>query len=276
MAQSVSPDLGLASGLSAILAGPGCDRWPDSVGVSHPGGGGLRPDCRGASAGCPRCGSRGAAGVRAVCYLTPGHRGKHLLHRHHHRCDHRPHGSRRLGALPCAGCWPGHACAIWPAATWLCLSLSLQVSGHRLPVRAALVIAVGQVGKLFGIKTGSGSGDFFMEVWQFFFANNTTFRNRVRNLLSTIEPSPRAVLIDLEASARLDIDSIEMLTDLQTELKEEGIELLLANLRAPVRDVLQRSGLIERIGKQHIYLSVEDGVRAFQDGSRQESNREEI
>ncbi len=111
---------------------------------------------------------------------------------------------------------------------------------------------------------------------QFFFANNTTFRNRVRNLLSTIEPSPRAVLIDLEASARLDIDSIEMLTDLQTELKAKGIELLLANVRAPVRDVLQRSGLIERIGKQHIYLSDEEGVRAFQDGSRRESNREEI
>ncbi len=107
---------------------------------------------------------------------------------------------------------------------------------------------------------------------QFFFANNTTFRN----LLSTIEPSPRAVLIDLEASARLDIDSIEMLTDLQTELKAKGIELLLANVRAPVRDVLQRSGLIERIGKQHIYLSDEEGVRAFQDGSRRESNREEI
>ncbi len=111
---------------------------------------------------------------------------------------------------------------------------------------------------------------------QFFFANNTTFRNRVRDLLRTIEPSPRAVLIDLEASARLDIDSIEMLTDLQTELKAEGIELLLANLRAPVRDVLQRSGLIERIGKQHIYPSVEEGVQAFQDGSSRESTREEI
>lgn len=111
---------------------------------------------------------------------------------------------------------------------------------------------------------------------QFFFANNTTFRNRVRDLLRTIELSPRAVLIDLEASARLDIDSIEMLTDLQTELKAEGIELLLANLRAPVRDVLQRSGLIERIGKQHIYPSVEEGVQAFQDGSSRESTREEI
>jgi MFS superfamily sulfate permease-like transporter len=111
---------------------------------------------------------------------------------------------------------------------------------------------------------------------QFFFANNTTFRNRVRDLLRTTEPSPRAVLIDLEASARLDIDSIEMLTELQIELKAQGIELLLANVRAPVRDVLQRSGLIERIGKRHIYLSVEEGVRAFQDGSRQESNREEF
>jgi len=50
----------------------------------------------------------------------------------------------------------------------------------------------------------------------------------------------------------------------QTELKAKGIELLLANVRAPVRDVLQRSSLIERIGKQHIYLSVEEGVRAFQ------------
>jgi len=62
----------------------------------------------------------------------------------------------------------------------------------------------------------------------------------------------------------------------QTELKAKGIELLLANVRAPVRDVLQRSSLIERIGKQHIYLSDEEGVRAFQDGSRRESNREEI
>jgi sulfate permease, SulP family len=111
---------------------------------------------------------------------------------------------------------------------------------------------------------------------QFFFANTNSFRNRVRELLQSTDPSPRAVLIDLQASARLDIDSVEMLTDLQTELKTQDIELLLANVRAPVRDVLQRSGLIERIGKQHIYLSVEEGVRAFQDGSRQESNREEI
>jgi sulfate permease, SulP family len=31
----------------------------------------------------------------------------------------------------------------------------------------ALVIAIEQVGKLFGIKTGGGSGDFFMEFWNF-------------------------------------------------------------------------------------------------------------
>ncbi len=111
---------------------------------------------------------------------------------------------------------------------------------------------------------------------QFFFANNTQFRNRVRDLLRTTDPSPRSVLIDLQATARLDIDSLEMLTELQTELKAKDIELLLASVRAPVRDMLQHSGLADTIGKKHFYLSVEEGVRAFQESSRQESKREEI
>jgi len=111
---------------------------------------------------------------------------------------------------------------------------------------------------------------------QFFFANTTQFRNRVRDLLRTTDHSPRSVLIDLQATARLDIDSLEMLTDLQTELKAKDIELLLASVRTPVRDMLQHSGLADTIGKQHIYLSVEEGVRAFQESSRQESKREEI
>jgi MFS superfamily sulfate permease-like transporter len=99
---------------------------------------------------------------------------------------------------------------------------------------------------------------------QFFFANTTQFRNRVRDLLRTTDPSPRSVLIDLQATARLDIDSLEMLTELQNELQAKDIELLLASVRAPVRDILQRSGLVDTIGKQHIYLSVEEGVRAHE------------
>ena len=62
-----------------------------------------------------------------------------------------------------------------------------------------------------------------------------------------------------QAAAGLDIDNLEMLTNLETGLKAEGIELLLAS----VRDMHQRSGLADIIGKQHIYLTVEEGVRAF-------------
>ena len=72
------------------------------------------------------------------------------------------------------------------------------------------------------------------------------------------------MLIDLQATARLDIDSLEMLTELQNELQAKDIELLLASVRVPVRDMLQRSGLADTIGKQHIYLSVEEGVRAHE------------
>ena len=75
------------------------------MGVRHPGGGDLRSDRQGASTGGACCGSRGAAGVRALRHLTPGRRWQHLLYRHTQRCDHRAHGSRRFGALPGTGCW---------------------------------------------------------------------------------------------------------------------------------------------------------------------------
>ena len=71
----------------------------------------------------------------------------------------------------------------------------------------------------------------------------------VRVLISRSVPT-RSVY---QATAGLDIDNLEMLTNLETGLKAEGIELLLAN----ERDMLQHSGFADIIGKQHTYLTVE-------------------
>ena len=43
----------------------------------------------------------------------------------------------------------------------------------------------------------------------------------------------------------------------------EGVELLLANVRAPIRDLLERSGVAQTIGEEHIYPSIEEGVKGF-------------
>jgi hypothetical protein len=53
------------------------------------------------------------------------------------------------------------------------------------------------------------------------------------------------------------------LAELTKELKAEGVELMLANVRWPIQDLLQRSGVIQVIGEERIYAAVEEGVEDF-------------
>ena len=68
--------------------------------------------------------------------------------------------------------------------------------------------------------------------------------------------------MDMEATSNLDLSTTDMLAELVGELKAQGVELLLANVRVPVRDLLESSGVAQTIGEEHIYLTVEAGVQA--------------
>jgi sulfate permease, SulP family len=78
-----------------------------------------------------------------------------------------------------------------------------------------------------------------------------------------VEPPPLAILLDLGASADLDIGTSDMLRDLTSDLRQASIDLLLAQVRGSVRQRMRRTGLYEHIGEDHIFLSVEAAVRAF-------------
>ncbi len=96
-----------------------------------------------------------------------------------------------------------------------------------------------------------------------FFANDEPLRNHIKELIRTTDPKPRAVRLDLETSSHLDISSADTLAELTKELKAEGVELMLANVRWPIQDLLQRSGVIQVIGEERIYAAVEEGVEDF-------------
>ena len=76
-------------------------------------------------------------------------------------------------------------------------------------------------------------------------------------------PQARAILLDMEASSGLDISSADMLAELVAELKAQGVELLLATVREPIRTMLWRSGVAQTIGEEHIYPVIEEGVEDF-------------
>jgi SulP family sulfate permease len=72
---------------------------------------------------------------------------------------------------------------------------------------------------------------------------------------------PRAMLIDLGAQDKIDLTSIEVLKGLVKDLKSKGIAMYLADVHMPVREFSQRAGLLEIIGEDHIYPTVDAAVR---------------
>lgn len=96
-----------------------------------------------------------------------------------------------------------------------------------------------------------------------FFANANIARTQVLNLLASSEPPAKGVLLDIGSSNMLDITSLDMLKSLVSDLHDAHVEVLLAQVRGPVRDKLRVSGLMDRIGENNIFLSVDSGVQDF-------------
>jgi sulfate permease, SulP family len=79
-------------------------------------------------------------------------------------------------------------------------------------------------------------------------------------------PPPQAILLDLGASADLDIGTSDMLRDLTSDLRRSNIDLLLAQVRGSVRQRMRVTGLFDHIGEDHIFLSVDAAVQTFLSG----------
>jgi SulP family sulfate permease len=78
------------------------------------------------------------------------------------------------------------------------------------------------------------------------------------------DPPPQAILLDLGASADLDIGTSDMLRELCSDLRTSQIDLYFARVTGSVRDRMTKTGLLEHIGADHLYASIDTAVAAFQ------------
>ncbi len=77
----------------------------------------------------------------------------------------------------------------------------------------------------------------------------------------------RAVVLDLESTNQLDTTSVDMLTELLLDLRDEGIDLYLVRVFQRVRQVLKSAGFIALIGDDHMWHSISAGVRAAREAT---------
>ena len=97
-----------------------------------------------------------------------------------------------------------------------------------------------------------------------YFFNANVARSQILALVTATDPSPQGILIDLAATADLDVTSADMLYELVGDLEERSIEVLLAQVKGSVRDRMRRTGLMERIGEDRLYLSLGSAVTDFE------------
>jgi SulP family sulfate permease len=71
------------------------------------------------------------------------------------------------------------------------------------------------------------------------------------------------VILDAGAIDRLDVTSAEMLKELIPALRAGGVDFALADVRLPVIEMAERSGLLELIGQDRIFHTIEQALQAI-------------
>ena len=95
------------------------------------------------------------------------------------------------------------------------------------------------------------------------FFNADYVRERIRTIVASLPAGTRWFVLDASAIAQIDSSAVAMLDDVREDLAVDGMTLGIAELHAEVKTILERSGVMERIGRQYVFEDVEDAIRGF-------------
>jgi len=95
-----------------------------------------------------------------------------------------------------------------------------------------------------------------------FFANAKTFRDEIRRL-ARADPPPKWIIIAAEPITDVDTTASDVLEGLDEALNADGISLVFAELKDPVRRKIERYGLTRTIDPRHFLPTIESAVAAF-------------
>jgi high affinity sulfate transporter 1 len=99
-----------------------------------------------------------------------------------------------------------------------------------------------------------------------FFADANTFRDAVLGLADA-EPRPAWILVAAEPITDIDTTAADMLEDLDRKLNANGVSLVFAEMKTPVRRKVERYELTNTIDPGHFFDTIDEAVHAYQAGA---------
>jgi high affinity sulfate transporter 1 len=106
-----------------------------------------------------------------------------------------------------------------------------------------------------------------------FYANAAVVADRVRAVVGAAEPVPAAVILDGGAIEDLDITSAEVVDTLVHTLHSAGVDFALADVREFVLDTARRVGVLDTIGADHTFHTIDEAVRALAPRAQREGRQ---
>ena len=102
---------------------------------------------------------------------------------------------------------------------------------------------------------------------QFYFGNVSFLKETVRKLVRDSETPVRYFVLEAAGVNDLDSAAAATLAELDEELAAQGVCLVLTRIKGPVRDVLHRTGLLEKLAAEgRVYLSTHRAIEVLRSG----------
>ena len=98
---------------------------------------------------------------------------------------------------------------------------------------------------------------------ELFFANAAFVVRATKQRLYESDPPADALVIDAEGVSDIDATAIQQLEEFLDELDHAEVVVSVARVRRQARNTLERSGLVDRIGDDAIFLEVDDAVEHY-------------
>jgi MFS superfamily sulfate permease-like transporter len=102
-----------------------------------------------------------------------------------------------------------------------------------------------------------------------FFGNANRVRHAVVDMVAKAQPRPRVVCLVLTASYHLGLPVLDALTELEDDLRHNGVELWLAAVPSSARPQLEQDALAETLGSARIHPTAARAAMSFAQPSTQ-------
>lgn len=100
---------------------------------------------------------------------------------------------------------------------------------------------------------------------QLFFANTSYLRDRLHALIRERNDEVKLIVINANAINGMDSSAVHALDHLIEEYRSQGMDVYFTSVIGPVRDILRKSGLMEKIGQSNFFMNTDTAIQHYQD-----------